>query len=412
MNDTFELLFRHEYSKIVAYLVNKYSPYHIDFIEDAVQEALLKAMRIWPFHETPKNPTAWLFRVANNHLIDQLRRANKSVELEPSQLPFSQNPGSKEINFEDEIPDEQLKMIFACCHPSLKEAEQIMLCLKLLCGLSVREIAKSLMKQDAAVKKAITRAKKKFQENVSELAVPEGSELSNRLEIVLKVIYLLFTEGYKSTEGEQLIRRDICEEAIRLAIILHKNRYCNTPELNALLALMCFNTSRFDARQNQQGELLTLAQQDRSLWNRDYIRWGTYFLAKSSHGIRLSQYHLEAGIAAFYSTAESYDKIHWEGILFLYDHLERINPTPVVALNRLVVLEKVKGAETALSELSNFENDKRLKGNYLYHSIKADFQISLKQKTEAIQSLKTAIELASNSIEIKFLKRKLEELKS
>lgn len=409
LHTSIDLIFRREYSKIVAYLTNKYSPHYIDFIEDAVQEALLKAMMLWPFHAMPENPSGWLYRVANNHLIDQLRRNQKTVPFEIPESALSTDGKVPEMA-ETELPDERLKMIFACCHPSLQEVEQIMLSLKLLCGLSVKEIAAALIKKEDAVKKAITRGKKKFQTRIGALTVPEGNELRSRLDVVLKVIYLLFNEGYKSTEGQHLIRKDICEEAIRLAGILHENRYCNTPDLNGLLALMCFSAARFDARVNSDGELLTLEHQDRSLWDRNYINLATYFLAESAAGNHLSQYHLEAAIAGHHSTAENFQATDWEAILFIYDQLATLEGTPIVALNRLVVLEKVNGPGEALKELEALNIDGKLKSNYLFHSIKADFQIALGNIAEGIQSLKTAIWLASNSIEIRFLERKLQSL--
>ena len=399
-------LFRHEYSKIVAFLTNKYSSYKIDLIEDAVQEALLKAMKVWGYQNIPDNPSAWLYRVANNHLIDQLRRESRSVELNIPEDQWLDSSRADE-KIPGDLGDEQLKMIFACCHPALNASDQIMLSLKLLCGLSVKEIANALLKKEDAVKKALARAKQKFKQEVGELLVPEGIELRKRLSVVLRVIYLLFNEGYKTTGGEQLTRKDICEDAIRLGAILQRNRYCDTPELNALLALMCFNAARLDARLGSGKELITLENQDRSLWDAEYILWGIHFLSRASNGVNISEYHLEAAIASFYSTAKSFRETDWESILTLYDLLIKVNRSPIVALNRLVVLEKVKGAEAALKEIQKLEKEKSLRNSYLLYSIKADFQLSLNNRKDAKQLLKQAIQLTGNIIEKKFLQKKL-----
>lgn len=405
--DSISHLFRHEYGRIVAYLTNRYTSQKIDLIEDAVQEALLKAMRVWGYQTIPNNPSAWLYRVANNHLIDQLRRERKSVEFNLPEQSLAAPPVENEMEINDDLGDEQLKMIFACCHPAMSVTEQLILSLKLLCGLNILEISSALIKKEDAVKKAIVRAKKKFKEKVGKLTVPQGRELRKRLGVVLKVIYLLFNEGYKATEGKSLIKRDICEEAIRLAGILHRNPFCNTPELNALLALMCFNASRFDARLSPENELVTLENQDRKLWDQGYIRWGMHFLSESSYGINISEYHLEAGIASFYAIAGSFEETNWKAILTLYDLLVKVNRSPLVALNRLVVLEKVKGAKVALQEIQELEKEKSLRDNYLLYSIKADLQLSLNNRKEAGRLLKQAIGLTGNIIEKRFLENKL-----
>ena len=267
------------------------------------------------------------------------------------------------------------------------------------------------MKKEEAVKKAITRAKQKFKEKVGELAIPEGRELFDRLEAVLKVIYLIFNEGYKATEGETLIKKDICDEAIRMALILHNNDICDTAELNALLALMFFNASRFDARLDENGNLLTLDKQNYSLWKQDYIEQGLQFLNNSSRGTSISEYHIEAVIASIYSTSNSFEETNWEAILRLYNVLLDINPSPIIKLNRLVVLEKVNGTNEALSQITELEKDGEISNNYLLYTIKADFQKTLGNINEARELLKKAIELNDNSIEKNFLINKLESIK-
>lgn len=308
------------------------------------------------------------------------------------------------------IKDEQLKMIFACCHPALTDTEQIMLSLKLISGFGIKEISSALLKNEEAVKKAITRAKLKFKNEIGKIEIPVERELNKRLSSVLKVIYLVFNEGYKSTEGETLVKKDVCLEAIRLAEILTENKNCDVPQLNALLSLMCFNAARFEARINENEELVTLENQNRNLWDKELINAGMYYLNKSSTGMILSQYHLEAGIASLYTMSENFESTDWQTILNLYDILILHNDSPVAALNRLVVFEKINGAEKALAEITKLEKNENLSTNYLYYSIKADFQKNAGLNDEAKKLLEMAVKLASNKIEINFLRKKLSEL--
>jgi len=410
IHNSIEHLFRHEYGKITAALTSKFSSYQIDLIEDSVQEALLKAMKLWSFQEMPENPSAWLYRVASNHLIDQLRRAKKSVEYD-----FPENFLIEEITHDDSsilsgIKDEQLKMIFACCHPILNDTEQIILSLKLISGFGIKEISSALLKNEEAVKKAITRAKLKFKNEIGKIEVPNERELNQRLNSVLKVIYLMFNEGYKSTGGETLVKKDVCLEAIRLAEILTENKICDVPQLNALLSLMCFNAARFEARINENEELVTLENQNRNLWDKELINAGMYYLDKSSSGMILSQYHLEAGIASLYTMPENFESTDWQTILNLYGVLIKHHYSPVAALNRLVVYEKVFGTQKALEELTKLEKDENLSNNYLYYSIKADFKKNINRRNEAKELLDKAVKLASNKIEINFLLKKISEL--
>ena len=410
IHDSIEHLFRHEYGKITAALISKFSLYQIDLIEDSVQEALLKAMKLWAFQEMPENPSAWLYRVASNHLIDQLRRAKKSVEYDlPENFLIEENTHD-DSSILSGIKDEQLKMIFACCHPVLNETEQIILSLKLISGFSVKEISSALLKNEEAVKKAITRAKLKFKNEIGKIEIPNERELNQRLSSVLKVIYLMFNEGYKSTEGETLVKKDMCLEAIRLAEILTGHKNCDVPQLNALLSLMCFNAARFEARINENEELVTLENQNRDLWDKELINAGMYYLDKSSSGMILSQYHFEAGIASLYTMPKNFESTDWRTILNLYDILIKHHYSPVAALNRLVVYEKVYGSEKALDEIKILESDENLSGNYLYYSIKADFKKNTNYKNEAKELLEKAIKFASNKIEINFLQKKLSEL--
>lgn len=402
-----EHLFRHEYGKIVSLLTGRYSSRHIDLIEDAVQDALLKAMQIWGYQKPPDNPSAWLLRVANNRIIDLIRRSKKVVAFETIPQVIAVGEGDPALS--GELADNQLKMIFACCHPELSQSQQVMLSLKLLCGLSVREISRAFMKRDDSVKRTITRAKSRFRDKVGVLSVPVGSALKSRIDAVLKVLYLMFNEGYKATDGALLTKNEICEEAIRLGGILLSNPHCDTPEVNALMSLMCLNASRLNARINQDGDLCTLENQDRTKWDTESISWGLYFLKHSARGNRISQYHIEAGIASHYATAPSFDKTDWQAILDLYNLLVKLNPSPFVKLNRIVVFSKIRGAEAGLRELAASYTP-TMTSNHLFYSIRADLRAVAGLRAEALEDLLKATDLAENAVEKRFLERKMTTL--
>ncbi len=260
-----EKVFRHEYGKIVAILIHKFGPSQVEKIEDAVQEALIKAMQVWPYKEIPNRPTAWLLKVAANNFIDTVRKDKKvMVHEDIGEFIKEINDTGENLSLDNEINDSQLKMIFACCHPSISQEYQIILSLKLIGGFSNKEIAKALLKKEEAIAKSFTRAKKKLKKNINNLEIPVELGLRSRVNIVLKVIYLLFSEGYSTTNGESLIKKDICFEAIRLALLLSKNKYCNLPDVNALIALMCFHASRFEARLDENNEIVDLENHDRT----------------------------------------------------------------------------------------------------------------------------------------------------
>lgn len=404
INHTLDHLFRHEYAKMVSVFTGKYSAVYIDQIEDAVQESLLKAAKLWSYQPMPDNPSAWLFRVANNQLIDQLRRYKKTVAYEGQNEGPENTLDAYEIDNE-QLVDGQLRMIFACCHPSMKLQEQLMLSLKLLCGLSVKEIARALLKKEDAAKKAITRAKQKFKTEVGELVVPGSSEIPERLSAVQQVIYLLFNEGYKATEGEKLIRQELCEEAIRLAFILTNEPSCNTSELSALISMMLFKAARFPARIDKEGCLVTLENQDRDLYREDYIQWGWKFLYESSKSEDSSIYQLEAAIASYYTVAESYAKTNWKQILGLYDSLVKLKPAPVVKMSRLFVLSKVHGPEVAIEQMEVLESEIQVPQSF--HALKAQLYADAGQIAKANDCLKHAIPLAQNETERRFLEQRL-----
>ena len=405
-----EHIFRHEYGKIIAFLTYKFGPSHLETIEDAVQEALIKAMQIWGFNEPPTNPTAWLLRVAKNKVIDSLRKQKKMVDDAPVSDHALSSSVQEEVRLNTSISDSQLKMIFACCHPSLSQEYQIILSLKLIAGFGNKEIAKALLKKNETVAKSFTRAKQRFKSNVKTLNIPVELGLKSRLNIVLKVIYLLFSEGYASSSGEVLIKKDICIEAIRLATLLTNNKYCNQPEVHALIALMNFHASRFDARIDENGEIVDLENQNRTLYDSEMIKNGIQHLELSRVIMNPSHYHLQAAISFFHCSAKRFEETDWESILQLYDLQLARQYSPIIQLNRLVPFHKVHGAEKAMIELQHFEKSAYFIDNALFNAIKAQLMLEMKNFSGSKKALKKAIELTQNALERKHFYKKLEAL--
>lgn len=400
--------FRTEYGKAVSHLTSKFGSINLELAEDAVQEALIKAMQVWPYSQIPDNPTGWILRVAGNKMIDHLRRDQKMSR--PEKLPEHSEEIIDNLSF-DTINDDMVRMMFACCHPSLSGEYQIILTLKILGGLSIREISTSLLKKEETVAKSYTRAKKKFKADEIKLTLPPAHEIEKRLEIVLKIIYLLFNEGYKSAEGTQLIREELCEEAIRLNKVLLDSEICNTPSANALMALMCFHTSRFDARVNDEGEITTLENQDRSKWNQEMIKKGLIYLEKASETEAPNDYIIQAAISSLHCSASSFSETNWKEILRLYDLQLQINNNPIIQLNRLIPLEKVHGSLLAFTEIGELEKTGFFDEYYLFYAIKSEILENLGEVDDCISALEKAISLTKNEKEVSYLAERLKGLK-
>ena len=412
-NTTIDHIFRHEYGKIISILIHKFGPQNLEKIEDVVQDAFLKAMQVWGYKEVPKNPTAWLLQVAKNTLIDSLRRDQK-MQQKDDVLDFLENSSNQqeEISLNNMIQDSQLKMTFACCNPKLSSESQIILSLKLIGGFSNKEISKALLKKEDTIAKSFTRAKKKFKETIKTLDIPVEMALSSRINIVLKVIYLLFSEGYTTSYGEEIIKRDICYEAIRLALLLTDNSSTNTSETNALIALMCFHASRFDARTDENGNFVDLEHHNRSKYNRELIRVGMiHFKTAEKKPSQNPSYFLQAAVSYSYCEAESFDKIQWKNILNLYDLQLKYSYSPIIRLNRIIPFYKVYGAKKAIKALEDVYLDSDLEERGLSYSINAQLLIDLSQKSAAVETLNKAIEHTTNDVQKKHLKKKLIQIK-
>ncbi len=406
LHQTLDHLFRHEYGKIVAGLTARFGSGHIEQIEDAVQEALLKAMKVWAFNEIPQNPTAWLFRVAGNKMIDVLRRDNK-LEALPSGIEAYTN--IKEPVVEMEIEDEQLKMIFACCNPALNERESLLLSLKLIGGFSISEIGRALLIKEEAAKKSIQRAKSKFRMEVKGLYIPHGEEMKLYLSRVTTVVYLIFNEGYKSSVGEELIRKDFCGEALRLALILSRNKYASHPSVFSLISLISFKISRFNARL-VDGKLVTLENQNRSLWIKDYAQWAFYYYNQATKNRDTSVLYIEASIEFQYHIAKRFEETDWLKILELYDHLIRRKSSPILELNRLIVFARLNPPKTVLKALDVLKTD--LEEHYLYYAFKAELFQKLNDPEASLKNFETALHLTQNRVEQVYLKERIKMLTS
>ena len=400
---------------MVATLTRFFGIEHLDLVEDVVQETLLKALQQWVFRGVPENPAGWILQSARNRAYDFLRREKRFRDKEAQiaeRLAADLAPAEHEndILLSDELRDDQLRMIFTCCHPHLSRDARIALTLKTLCGFSIGEIARAFLSREAAVAQRIVRAKRKVRDKEIPFEVPSGSGVAARVESVLEVLYLLFNEGYSAHKGENLVRDDLCEEAIRLATVLTEHEIGNQPKAFALLSLMLLQASRLPARLDDDGNLLRLKEQDRSLWEQDLIRAGMHVLGKSATGHQVSEYHLQAGIAACHAAAGSYQETDWHRILNYYDQLMHLNHSPVVALNRAVAVSMVQGPRAGLSALREIKPSPALKSYYLLPCCYAEFFSRLGDIRNARIAYQEALELVGTEPEKRFIGKRLQKL--
>jgi RNA polymerase sigma-70 factor (ECF subfamily) len=295
-------------------------------------------------------------------------------------------------------------MMFACCHPSIQEESQIALTLKTLCGLSVNEIAKAFLTTEETIAKRIYRAKEKIKSEKIELEVPQSSELSSRVDAVLKSLYLLFNEGYKSSNPDKLIREDLCEEAIRLCLLVTQNSLTSFPRSKALLALMCFQASRLDARLDDKNNIILLKHQDRSKWNRSLMSKGFELMEEATEPFEVSTYHLEAAIASQHASARSFEQTNWKSIYHLYEMLYQLQPNPVVAMNKAIASAYAISKQNALNELQQI---KGLENHHLYYATLGEIYFDMENKIEAKKFFIKALELTSSSYEQQLLMSKI-----
>ncbi|XXT10323.1 sigma-70 family RNA polymerase sigma factor [Sorangium sp. So ce367] len=366
--------FRHEYGRLVAMLSRRVGLQHIEAVEDAVQSALMAALESWTTAGLPDNPSAWLFRVAHNHLVGEMRRrARHDRRAEQHALDDAGAPENGPDPFlAGDVRDDLLRMLFVCCDDAIPVESQLVFALKTLCGFDVREIAERLFTSEANVYKRLGRARSRLRESPLLRDELTGEQCASRLPAVHAILYLLFTEGYLSSYAEIAIRRELCDEAMRLAAILAEHPVGRTPETSALLALMHLHAARMTARQDASGGLLLLEEQDRSLWDQQEIQAGLSWLAESAQGDVFSRYHAEAGIAAEHCLAPSVAETRWERVVDCYALLERLGPSAIHRLNRAVATAEWQGPAAGLAVLDGLEPPTWLAGSYLWAAVLAD----------------------------------------
>jgi RNA polymerase sigma factor (sigma-70 family) len=405
-----EHLFRHESAKMIATLTRIFGIEHLSLAEDVVQEALSRALETWPYRGIPEKPSAWIMRASRNLALDVIRRQKsfRAKEAEIAQLMERDGPAGETATFsEHEIADDRLRMMFVCCHPVIPSEAQVALALKTLCGFSVAEISHAFLTTEAAIAKRLTRAKQRIEEARVPFEIPTGNELARRLDSVLQSLYLLFNEGYKASSGEKLVRGELCEEAIRLTELLAQHPAGNHPKTRALLALMLFNAARLAAREDERGNLLRLEEQDRTRWDQAMIARGMSHLSESAAGGVVSEYHLQAGIAACHATAKDYQSTDWARILSLYDRLMEFDDSPVVALNRAVAVANVHGAKTGLEAVRAIRDGRKLDSYYLFHAVIGELEMRLNNREAAAQEFRKAFQLAETKPERALLLKRL-----
>jgi len=403
-------LFRREAGKMVSYLTRIFGLGRLELAEDVVQDTLCRALETWPVQGLPDNPSAWLMRVARNRAIDLLRRDDQFRYFVPELtylLRLREELPVETPAFEKEIQDDQLRMMFSCCHPDLSTEVRVTLILKTLCGFSVSEIAHALLASEDSIEKRLGRARKLFRLSGTFVEITNAAEIRERLEAVYQAIYLLFNEGYHGSRSKQTVREELCFEAIRLALLLSEHPEGAKPKTHAILALLCFHAARLPGRMDDDGNLIQLDIQDRSKWDRDLIGRGLHFLEKSSMGTELSEYHLEAGIASLHCAAPTYEETEWAKILELYDALFRIKPSPIVALNRAIALGNALGPEEGLVEVRKIPDPARLKNYPFYPAAQGEFHLLAGRPAEAAKHFEKAMKLARSQTETDFFERKL-----
>jgi len=407
-------LFRHEAGKMVSVLTGTFGTENLDLVEDVVQDALVKASQVWPVRGIPDDPSAWLYQAAKNGAIDLLRRGSRTVRLgameeaagpEASMVEAIDNVWEEEL-----VKDDMLRMMFVCCHPALPVESQITLILKTLCGFSTAEVARSFLAPEDTISKRLYRAKETFRRRKIAFALPSADELKSRTEAVLNSIYLLFNEGYNSSDERELIRSDLMEEALLLGRLLTENPITQVPETFALMALMCFQSSRTGGRLSPEGDIVLLEQQDRGRWDFRYIAAGSAYMERAASGDTMSAFHLEAAIAFEHCVAPSFDETNWRRILELYDWLDSVAPSPVARLNRTVAVMQLEGPEAALRALDEIPGRETLEKFYLYHSLRGEMLARLHAAAEARACFEAALRLTGSASERALLMKKIDKL--
>jgi len=408
-----ETVFRSQRASLIAALTRLLGPRNLDIVEAALQDAFVVAAEEWPTSGIPEHADSWILTAARNRAFDYLRRNGTSRAKATAVRDFDEltraNDQAASVRLRGDLDDE-LEMMFVACHPCNSLESQIALTLRTLCGMEIDEIARALLSDPQAVAKRLVRARQALREADVELVLPPADELPNRLGAVIKVLYLLFNEGYSSLKGPRQIREELCREAIRLGESLASHPATGVPRVHALVALMLLQSSRFNARLDDAGALLTLEEQDRSKWDRDRIARGLRYLEWSASGSDLSEVHLEAAIAACHATAATFAETDWRRIVDCYDALLEVNASPITAFNRAVALGFSRGPQEGLRELRRLRGTPELASYFPYHASLGEFERRGGDLAAARASLSRALDVAGTDAERAFVMRRLAEL--
>jgi RNA polymerase sigma factor (sigma-70 family) len=399
-------LFRTEFRKIVSVLVKHFGFQQMESAEDIASDTFLTAAQTWPLTGLPENPVAWLYYVAKNKAKNFLQREHLyENKIVPVVKHASPEVDESDINLSPEhITDSVLSMMFAICQPAITTEAQVGLSLRILCGFGIDEIADAFLTSKDTINKRLMRARQKLREANIQLEIPAANEIDARLDAVLMTIYLLFNEGYYSASANSILRKDLCLEAMHLCHMLIENKQTNKLKVNALLALMCFHASRFEARVGENGEMVLYDDQDSSLWNTELISKGAYFFKLAAAGNHVSSYHLEAGIAYWYT--QRYDTTEkWENILQLHNHLLQLQYSPIVALNRTYALAKARGKDEAIAQAERL----KLSDNHFYFTLLGELYAGVDQE-KAIVNFRKALALARTVAEKRVIEKKINTL--
>lgn len=396
---------------MVAVLSNAYGLHHIDAIMDVVQDTFEQALNTWKFKGVPENPGGWLMQVAKNKSINYFKRAEKTTAFTHSAFAeYVDEHVHLQIDhlcLPDGIDDSQLRLLLACCQPDLSEKNQVILTLHVLCGFGVAEIANALLMNSEAVKKSLFRAKEQLRQRGNLMQTALHLRYDKHISLVQTILYLLFNEGYKTTRANDITNNDLCYEAIRLAKLLLKKGVGLQAETNALLALMFFNISRFPSRMSTEGELITLEEQDRNKWNKVFIEEGYFYLKEATAENQLSRYHLEALIASVHCASSSFEQTDWQKIIYLYKQLERVAPSPMVTLNRIVAESFWQHTPEQLAQLNELKQHEQVKNHYLLYAAEGEILLKSGNTRSAKEAFGKAYSLAHTSVDKQFLMNKM-----